>query len=417
MKVRANARARRICIQNPVLYPVLATVSACITIQRFVRLQRLSLTTTPTSSESRPSEYDSRQTLVARFIRSYEMQEGRLLDELSTTERSRVFVEFCTVCIQRAWRELRRYVCEVHLRYGVYRDAALTIWWAIKHCPHVGQCSKREYAAKRLQTFWRRHQDRQVFLTLKDYITSAAERVSNSAAALQFLRQLDIVEAGRLESLAADFVVRFRLGAPAEAPWPPRLYWKVFVRSQHLCDVLATAPRCYALERETGVVDQRLWYHRVTNAPWRLLDTRVADSIVSESANVPRPVISKDEAERRRRAKRLRWLREARGTALLESLGVPTLSGTDGEESGEEQDLLNWCDALDFDRYADDWLSCGTITKTREPQESTVYAFGIPGHRVGQPLLYSVDAHDTRSITVGSHTTSSGTHSSSAFII
>lgn len=258
---------------------------------------------------------------------------------------------------------------------------------------------------------------------------------------MQLLRNIDPISARNLEALSGDFVIRFRLGAPSDAPWPPRLYWKAFLKNQYVCDVSVTAPRNYSIEQETGVVDKRLWYHRLTNNPWRLIDTSVIDSVVQSSAEVMYPVLhSKDELEKLRRAKRIAWMKESRKLSILRNMGLDNLekiatsalqrdpslrnacsvllddtptslekpllsiqsSATSATNDESVDDLLRWSETLDYDKYSEEWLATGVTASQRDmnsnflSENPELSILGIPGHQLGAPLRYSANVLNHR---------------------
>ena len=372
----------------------------------------------------------ARISLIAKFIAQFEARERVTVISLSKDARAQEFSLFCATCIQRAFRLSRARIYRAFHVYPIYKTAATCILFHSRR-GKGHRTGPARWAARVIQNRYRGSVYRRVFLHLQAHITEITKQTNSSP--MQLLRNIDPAGARSLEALSEDFVIRFRLGAPDNTPWPPRLYWKVFLKNQYVCDVSVTAPRNYSVEQETGVVDKRLWYHRITNNPWRLIDPSVVDSIVQSSAAVIRPVFhSRGELEKLRRTKRLAWMKEMRKLSVLKDLGLdnleklassalqrdpslrnacsillddtPTsldkslLSTQSGLTSGDcdsVDDLLRWSETLDYDKYSEDWLTTGVTTTQREMTDSSLSGNprlpiqGIPGHSLGAPLRYS----------------------------
>ncbi|KAE8302990.1 hypothetical protein GL50803_005787 [Giardia duodenalis] len=437
---------RRYYLKHPSKYSILGILSATITIQRLWRLiskglcQRCPVVNQDTNISKLEAVPESRQvriSLIAKFIAQFEAREQVQVIALSRDARAQEFSLFCATRIQQAFRLKRARIYRAFHIYPIYKIAASCILFHFQTMKGQGQTGAARWAARVIQSRYRGNLYRRVFLHLQAHIAEITRQTSSSP--MQLLRNLDPTGARNLEALAEDFVIRFRLGTPDNAPWPPRLYWKVFLKNQHVCDVSITAPRNYSVEQETGVVDKRLWYHRITNNPWRLIDPSITDSIVQSSAAVMRPVFhSRGELEKLRRAKRLAWMREMRKISILRDMGLddleqiassalqhdPSLRTTcsilldDTPTSLEKlsqsvqsyatsvndesvDDLLRWSGTLDYDKYSDDWLATGVTITQREMNNSSslesskLSVLGIPGHRPGAPLRYSASVLNT----------------------
>ncbi|EFO64218.1 Hypothetical protein GLP15_2019 [Giardia lamblia P15] len=437
---------RRYYLNHPSKCSILGILSAIITIQRFWRLTlKSSCRRYPTANlamntskfETSPESRQVRISLIAKFIAQFEAREQTRVIALSKEARAQEFSLFCATRIQQAFRLKRARIYRAFHIYPIYKTAAFCILFHFRNLRGQYQTGATRWAARVIQNRYRGNLYRRVFLHLQAHIAEITRQTSSSP--MQLLRNLDPVGARNLEALSEDFVIRFRLGTPDNAPWPPRLYWKVFLKNQHVCDVSVTAPRNYSVEQETGVVDKRLWYHRITNNPWRLIDPSIVDSIVQSSATVMRPVFySRGELEKLRRVKRLAWMREMRKISILKDMGLddleqiassalqrdPSLRTTcsilldDTPTSLEKpsqssqsyatsvndetvDDLLRWSGALDYDKYSDDWLTTGVTVTQREMnnnsllENSKLSVPGIPGHHPGAPLRYSASVLNT----------------------
>lgn len=432
---------RKYYLTHPSKSPILRLLSAIITIQRVWkstlrnRQQKHPVLNPIEAGQKDENVAESRHariSLIAKFIEEFEARKHIKVISLSKETRAQEFSLFCATRIQQAFRLNRARIYRAFHVYPIYQIAASCISFHSRSSDGQYQAGAARWAAKVIQNKYRGNTYRRIFLHLQSYITEISRQ--NNSSPMQLLRNIDPVGARNLEALSEDFVIRFRLGAPSDSPWPPRLYWKVFLKNQYVCDVSVTAPRNYSIEQETGIVDKRLWYHRITNNPWRLIDTSVVDSVVQSSATVMRPVLhSRGELEKLRRAKRIAWMKEMRKLSILKDMGLDDLeqiassalqrdpslrnacsillddtptsleksllstqSGTISTTNDETvDDLLRWSEALDYDKYSEDWLTTGVTVTRREMNSSSLTENhkppipGIPGHRLGVPLRYS----------------------------
>ena len=122
------------------------------------------------------------------------------------------------------------------------------------------------------------------------------------------------------------------------------------------------------------LVDKSRWYRRFENNGWRPVATQVLqsfDHISHESGtrtvswHYSRLVRRQDEA-RRRREKKLAWLRNlySRGAAEAACDVIDEDGDSDIVDSGDDlesgEDLVAWSESLNFDSYMKDWLGLGT---------------------------------------------------------
>ncbi|KAH0571357.1 hypothetical protein SS50377_27658 [Spironucleus salmonicida] len=166
------------------------------------------------------------------------------------------------------------------------------------------------------------------------------------------MKLLDYSQYSLLDSFQTPFTLKFRLGS-CDGQFLPKIYYKIFLVGQSVTDVSVTAPRNYAIERETGVIDKRLWYIRVTNQPWTPIDGK-EDIIFLKSKAVPRPAATKAQVELCKKQRRLKWQQESRKKFIMEKLGLGTLD--------DYAELEDWGQQLDYMVYADDWINtCSNI--------------------------------------------------------
>lgn len=439
---------RKYYLSHPSKSPVLGLLSAIITIQRICKLTLLTIRQHRSASnfvdtvpmdECGTESRKARISLIAKFIEEFEAREHIQIISLSKDTRAEAFSLFCATRIQHALRLYRARIYRSFHVYPIYYIAASCISVYFRNINGQYQTGLVHRAAKLIQNKYRSNTYRRIFLHLQSHITMISRQTSSSP--MQLLRNIDPISARNLEALSGDFVIRFRLGAPSDAPWPPRLYWKAFLKNQYVCDVSVTAPRNYSIEQETGVVDKRLWYHRLTNNPWRLIDTSVIDSVVQSSAEVMYPVLhSKDELEKLRRAKRIAWMKESRKLSILRNMGLDNLekiatsalqrdpslrnacsvllddtptslekpllsiqsSATSVTNDESVDDLLRWSETLDYDKYSEEWLATGVTASQRDmnsnflPENPELSILGIPGHQLGAPLRYSANVLNHR---------------------
>lgn len=383
--LRRSAYRRRWLVRHPARSPVLSCVAAAILIQRAARAWllprgraggvggaqgslpgregvgsgsvrasgpgggRVAAFPAPNAPNAPNAASTPRLRLVALFVTHYEASCGSTVTALPSADRARYFAVFCALQIQRAWRRARERRLRRLLLFRPYGDAAVAIHarWAEATGRQIS--IRRKIAARRILEAARRRRYRLQFLRIRQSLLELAEQ--GDASPLQLLALLSPAEAEMLHSQQVDFVIRFRLGLlDPGVLWPPRTYYKVFLRNLSVVDVAAHAPRNYAVERDTGLEDRRLWYVRVTNNPWRPVSTSEGgagsgcsgyrDPVVWTSATVAKPVVtSREDNERARRRKKLAWLRQARRlqlldemqlTGLLQEMGVAVGGGVGG---------------------------------------------------------------------------------------
>lgn len=201
--------------------------------------------------------------------------------------------------------------------------------------------------------------------------------------------------------------LRFRLGGER---FPPRLLYKIFTH-RPVTDICSFCPRNYntqkLLQSQVGHATTQApifstthigwnlpggasaptgWYNREENNQWRPIDGKVFESGFFFSERKPyKPVFhfcSRERARQRelhrkqlQRHWRLAMYRYANSELkkhrslkfcyasnmqLRCSDGAMQDQGLGEEQAGVEEDLMEWCGALDFETYAQDWRSVAT---------------------------------------------------------
>ena len=315
------------------------------------------------------------------------------------------FVDWTAKKVQ-AWFRGRR---QVH-RYEEKRRAASRIQRAWRRFAAASNSTDFGAAAARVQRAWRSYSYRRTFAYYRDMLRF--RETTDPAAMLRCINPRE----GRLADAAAGLHLRFRLGGSC---FPPLVLYKIFTH-RHVADLGAFAPRDYAREsrdapaesthnkapaakparrgraevlEEDFILEPELrefrrpdgslgyrnetgWYERLDHNGWRpisdrmLADPEAAAEAVKSSRGTASyhhvPQVRREERERRKREKQREWMVKlySGGVGPGGGEGQPALkeqlaAGLQGEVGGGEgdDDLLDWCEKLDFDDYHDNWLS------------------------------------------------------------
>ncbi|XP_028826012.1 protein MFI isoform X2 [Denticeps clupeoides] len=237
-------------------------------------------------------------------------------------------------------------------------------------------------AARIIQRCWRRYVHTQVFKYFKSLVTF--HKMGDPRLLLKNInpRETEIMDA------ASGIYVRFRLGGVS---FPPNIYYKIFTH-RPVVDLGASSPRDYAHEATKLPVpgqvhghcpvawdDRSGWYQRVENNGWRLLAGRMSllgDPIIQETngkrfefnyATVQR----RQDVERKKKQRKLAWLKKMYEEGILHSarpreksahgmMNTVEQEGPNHNAEWEEEELLKWTTALDFDEYVNRWKDLGT---------------------------------------------------------
>ncbi|XP_076969179.1 protein MFI isoform X4 [Tamandua tetradactyla] len=236
------------------------------------------------------------------------------------------------------------------------------------------ELKKQNNAARIIQQAWKRFLDVAVFQHFKNLIN-----IRRQGEPRHIVRYINPKEAELLDA-AAGINVRFRLGG---IDFPPNIYYKIFTH-RHIEDMCANSPKDYTKlpAKQTSYIksdtlqedDHSGWYHRIENNGWRpvsesfwmpIENVMVADKKESEFhfSKLKR----KQDLEKKRKIKKVEWMRHMYYTGSLEakSTNLETLDlihtatkgliravedgGIDSVMDWEVDEVLNWTNALNFD--------------------------------------------------------------------
>lgn len=209
--------------------------------------------------------------------------------------------------------------------------------------------------------------------------------------------------------------VRFRLGG---LKFPPLIYYKIFVHGS-VVDINAFAPRDYnqikkqkkkatvniKFDKEPGDAHEG-WYERIENNGWRPINDKILtpyDQIEIDTSNKPKPFHfdpkkRKALTDREKRLRKIRWLRklyrDAKNAELVqEQNGESTAIDINNKMAKELEklyenpfddenlvemvpdefelevnNLIEWCEDLDYEKYTENWHDMATSGKPEAPQ-------------------------------------------------
>ena len=297
-------------------------------------------------------------------------------------------------------------------RFSMYHIAAMQIQYTWRNfCQHkfihLNQPGAKDAAAV-LQRSWRRYTNQRIYKYYKDLIA-----FRNSGDPSLMLRAINPKESG-LVDCAAGIHIRFRLGGHL---FPPTIYYKIFTHNG-ICDVGAFAPRDYTRHKAVDAgdrhnnqsggngqtlaqgsirvgntnfatnsnsqyadADTRGWYRRHENNGWRPVTVKVLrdaeeDVVAQETAGVDTEfhyskLKRKEDKDLKRKLKKRDWMQK-----MYEQ-------GRKGEDGGEElemndDDLLKWSNALDFDAYLDGWKHLATSGASDARLDESISESGLP---------------------------------------
>lgn len=284
---------------------------------------------------------------------------------------------------------------------------------------------QRTKAAEVIQKAWRRHIDIQVFRYYRDLITFKCQGDPS-----HMLKCINPIEAQLLDAASGAFI-RFRL---AGEKFPPNIYYKVFTRSP-VVDMCANSPKNYAKksslklaarEQNNKTGDEHRthpsevptdWYKRFENNGWRLISDRniqQGDSDITTYSTSRKlykqhhdGLLKIEDVKRRRKEKKINWLRKMYEQKLLKctdendqmrtdrvmelteqmidcvkessvAAGVnrspyfSSYSPVDQFDEWEVDELLGWTNALNFDDYLDDWKTMACTSSGEENRQREV---------------------------------------------
>jgi len=217
----------------------------------------------------------------------------------------------------------------------------------------------------------------------------------------EILKSVNPSEAQLLEN-GSNLHVRYRLGGER---FPPTIYYKIYI-NRSLVDMNSFAPRDYAAVNKTGspqpkkmfyseYKEKRVahdgWYIRQENNGWRPLSLKPEEKKDSVEVATGYKVkyfhhskdLRKKKDEKQKRMNKLRWFQTMFEKAKEEE---PALEGqsnpfkdsklVDLDEDGfskEVDDLIEWSDNLDFEKYTSYWKQLSTTSYTGYPAQ---YSYG-----------------------------------------
>jgi len=399
---RKSQNEKKAIIQKPWHFPMAAQNLAAIEIQRSMRgfSCRCSLHGVP--------------RLVSSTVRRSQLD--KFLDSLQTMSKGENkendepgFQTWCASRIQAWWKMLKPRRDYQRTRFSMYHIAAMQVQYSWRnYCQYkyinLHKPSPQTAAAAVIQRAWRRYTNLRIYHYYRDLIT-----FRNTGNPAMLLRAINPKEAGLIDP-AAGVHVRFRLGGHL---FPPTIYYKIFTHNP-LCDIGAFAPRDYTQTRRNpadleglhnkeqsectlgkyggGTIrvgssefnttavpdDQTGWYIRRENNGWRPVTVKVLleadkDPITKETANrqykfhYSRQQRRSEVALRRKQQKR-NWLLKMYREGLAAEKKQTTREGKEEDkvsdadlmDSADEDELLQWSEGLDYDKYVENWQALAT---------------------------------------------------------
>jgi hypothetical protein len=338
------------------------------------------------------------QRLRAKFLTSPMNQIGQNEDSC--------WRNYCAALIQATFKmSLTRRLFKYH-RFPMYHIAAIQIQWAWKGAmlrkKKKPKKTKEEVAAELIQRAWRSYTNTKIFKYYKDLIS-----FKGKGDPRQLLKSVNPGEAALLDS-STNCHIRFRLGGEK---FPPLIYYKIFSHGA-IIDINAFAPRDYMqMKKQKGkeCINVKLdkdkkdnhsgWYERFENNGWRPISDKILtpfDSVELRTANQPKQfhhskLKRKELTAKDKRSRKLKWLRKLyrdaknaeiideghKGTKeQLEKLYENPFDDKKFEEVGEEEfdaevnNLIEWCEDLDYEKYVNNWgvLATSSTVPQAQPQ-------------------------------------------------
>ncbi|XP_042561640.1 protein MFI isoform X2 [Clupea harengus] len=253
-------------------------------------------------------------------------------------------------------------------------------------------------AVRVIKKTWRRHVDIQVFKYFKELVN-----FHNQGNPRVLLKHVNPREADILDPAAGVFI-RFRLGGTT---FPPNIYYKIFTH-RPIVDLCANSPKDYTHESQRRPVPRQIhnhhpvahddrsgWYKRVENNGWRLLTGKIdffSDAITLDTSakkleHRHTKLLRRQDVEKRKKLKKIEWFKKMyeegvlcartqhKETALLVEKSTYGLMcaveqlGPDLIAEWEVDELLEWTNALNFDKYVDEWKTVGSSQSSEYMKE------------------------------------------------
>lgn len=368
-------------------------------------------TVTPTFSHITSQEPDLSDDAFPKTKKKYKEYCEHTIREQGPSYKVMTYMEFCAVLIQNWWRLML-------LNPDVPRPPPPTISRGLSGTGAAAERSgtadterseekkilDREEAAKVIQRSWRKHIDMQVYRYYRDLIN-----FKNRGDPSSMLKCINPREAELLDA-ASGVHIKFRL---AGEKFPPNIYYKIFTH-RNIVDVCANAPRDYTqavakrfpaeyIHNKGNSMegdDRSGWYQRWENNGWRLVSDRVMrrvdqDPVVYESTLKKElfshdKVVRRQDLERKRKRKKLEWMKKMYKEGRLKArqgenaetghmvrsvaagiMAITDRQGHDAVEDWEVDELLEWTNGLNFDKYLFDWKEVATSAGSEFQTEQT----------------------------------------------
>ncbi|KAM3144218.1 hypothetical protein pb186bvf_003680 [Paramecium bursaria] len=237
----------------------------------------------------------------------------------------------------------------------------------------------KEQAVKKIQGLWRSYTNKKIFKYYKDIVLFKCK--GNPA---RLLKAINPNEAQLLDA-ASRAHVRFRLGG---SNFPPVIYYKIFNHGG-ICDLNSFAPRDYALinrdqpqpkvlysdyKKNQQKYDNQGWYLRMDNNGWRPISNKQLqknDYIELFSSNKIRYYHHKkdkrdEKVNKKARFNKLKWIqsinkvedKEKQQEFITQTQQLIDLD--DDQFDKEVQNLIEWTENLNFDKYMEEWFQLST---------------------------------------------------------
>ncbi|XP_059502630.1 protein MFI isoform X3 [Stegostoma tigrinum] len=246
------------------------------------------------------------------------------------------------------------------------------------------------------------------FLTKKQQEALA----ENSARVIQRAWRRHIAE---LLDGAAGVHVRFRLGGET---FPPKIYYKIFTH-RPIVDLCANSPKDYThhaakqkLPREihnhNSVKDKEDdhsgWYKRLENNDWRSLSDKYLGTTIDYMEFEPNrkratfhhcTLQRKQDIKRKQKQKKIEWMKKMYKEGMLQAqtldpnTAVLVQRATEGlidsvEQTGpnsildwEVDELLEWTNALNFEKYLNDWTEIACSSSSAKLPGSSIFVSNL----------------------------------------
>ncbi|CAK71127.1 unnamed protein product (macronuclear) [Paramecium tetraurelia] len=241
--------------------------------------------------------------------------------------------------------------------------------------------------ARKIQKAWRSFTNRKIFQYYKDIILFKCK--GNPA---RLLKAINPNEAQLLDA-ACKSHIRFRLGGEQ---FPPIIYYKIYSHGG-IVDLNSFAPRDYSSIQRDPVPHEKVayseykknqqkydnqgWYLRLDNNGWRPISNKQmikADFVELYTANKIRYYHHKkdkreEKVNKKTRLNKLKWAqsiqKQKEGTQqnkqVQQSQDFFTqtkqyLEMDDDEFDKEVQNLIDWSENLDYDKYMTEWFQLST---------------------------------------------------------